>query len=193
MSEQRLGRRSLLGLFSPKKKEAHCAPTPDAPGPAPNTQPTETLPGQQAKTTGDTFSLDAFYTRRVLSGENDSSRIPVFSVLSRPDIGGTETGTPELSQRSPTTPPWMRAESEKLPAGMVPSVRPYACLAFRSVCSVCVERCPVEHALVLVHGRPKVDPSRCDGCGACVSSCPAPTNGFDLVPRPSREGHSHGR
>ncbi|MBZ0237287.1 MAG: 4Fe-4S binding protein, partial [Deltaproteobacteria bacterium] len=66
----------------------------------------------------------------------------------------------------------------------VPRVLESACLATRSFCSVCVERCPRPGAIVVAHGRPRVVPEACDGCGRCVAACPAPVLAFTLVARP---------
>lgn len=50
-----------------------------------------------------------------------------------------------------------------------------ACVAWEwAGCTVCVDECPVEGAIVLdEHGRPIVDENLCDGCGRCEQVCPA--------------------
>ena len=68
------------------------------------------------------------------------------------------------------------------------------CLAHqKGVCSTCVERCPVEGAILVESGRPTVDQERCSGCGVCQYVCPAPENAVLLMPmfaRPApREGN----
>ena len=61
-------------------------------------------------------------------------------------------------------------------------IRTYACLAWqRSFCTTCSERCP-ERAIVVEQGKPRVEEERCTGCGQCVRLCPAPVNGFDIIP-----------
>ncbi|MDX8366850.1 4Fe-4S dicluster domain-containing protein [Cytobacillus sp. IB215665] len=46
------------------------------------------------------------------------------------------------------------------------------CLAFREVmCDYCVRSCPIDGALTIIDGKPKVDDKLCNGCGLCVSSC----------------------
>ena len=76
------------------------------------------------------------------------------------------------------------------PAAMaLAKVDSVACLAFRgTVCTVCVERCPVENAITLEAGRPVVDADICTGCGVCQYVCPAPGNAILLLPSsPSNE------
>ncbi|NPC77798.1 4Fe-4S binding protein [Pyxidicoccus fallax] len=67
--------------------------------------------------------------------------------------------------------------------GATVRVRTQLCLAWQgSFCTTCVERCPVEGAILVEAGRPTVVPERCDGCGTCVRVCPAPLNAFELRP-----------
>jgi ferredoxin len=108
------------------------------------------------------FSLEAFYAARKRTGEaTTDGRIPVFSLKSVPVPGA------------------------------VVSVRPQLCLAWQgSFCSTCVERCPVEGAIALDAGRPRVVAERCNGCGVCVRVCPAPVNAFELRPAGSPGGSS---
>ncbi|MCL4223093.1 MAG: 4Fe-4S binding protein, partial [Myxococcales bacterium] len=89
---------------------------------------------------------------------------------------------PALARRGLAAAPAGRA-AFALPPALVPSVLPHACLATTTFCSVCVERCPRPGAIVVAAGRPRVVPEACDGCGQCVAVCPAPINGFALVPR----------
>jgi ferredoxin-type protein NapG len=58
-----------------------------------------------------------------------------------------------------------------------------ACLAFRgTVCTVCVEQCPVDHCMTMEAGRPKIDDELCTGCGVCLYVCPAPGPAIHLLP-----------
>jgi Fe-S-cluster-containing hydrogenase component 2 len=66
---------------------------------------------------------------------------------------------------------------------MVPRLRPHHCLAARTACSVCVERCPAPGALRIAAGLPVVNEAACTGCGQCLTVCPAPIMAFDLVAR----------
>ena len=48
------------------------------------------------------------------------------------------------------------------------------CLAFQgTVCTICVEHCPVEGAITMEAGLPIINSSSCTGCGVCVYVCPA--------------------
>lgn len=63
------------------------------------------------------------------------------------------------------------------------------CLAWQnSFCSVCIERCPVEGAIVSERGRPRIEPSLCTGCAVCRDVCPAPKKAVFLVSRAPRQG-----
>jgi ferredoxin len=111
------------------------------------------------------FTLDSFYENRTTT-----DTIPHFRVRD----GGVSTATSHVG---------VTREGSGYAR-----VREADCLATTSFCSVCVERCPVEGAIVVELGRPRVDPTRCDGCGVCVGVCPAPRNALELVPhqRPAR-------
>jgi ferredoxin-type protein NapG len=73
-------------------------------------------------------------------------------------------------------------------------IQEQTCLAYQGTfCSVCDERCPVEGALVVEDGRPRIDESACTGCGVCHHFCPAPQNAIAVMPtfvRPSVSGPS---
>ncbi len=72
------------------------------------------------------------------------------------------------------------------------------CIAHRSMtCTVCIEQCPVEGAIVTESGKPHVVEDQCTGCGVCRYVCPAPENAILLMPtftRPARPetDHRHG-
>lgn len=164
MSQQPgLSRRALLGLLRrPQAPEA-----PAAKGQVAVAAPAATPPPA--------FSLESFYANRARSGEatldgrlavpqqrqdDKTEALPARDVAPRP---GTPTTTPAL--------------------GATVRVRTHLCLAWQgSFCSTCVEQCPVEDAIVLEMGRPRVVPERCNGCGTCVRVCPAPLNAFELRP-----------
>ncbi len=58
-----------------------------------------------------------------------------------------------------------------------------SCLAFQgTLCTVCVEGCPVENAITMEAGRPKIDADICTACGVCLYVCPAPGNAIHLMP-----------
>ncbi|MFL5355258.1 4Fe-4S dicluster domain-containing protein [Archangium sp.] len=72
-------------------------------------------------------------------------------------------------------------------AGMAVRVWSQLCLAWQgSFCSTCSERCPVEGAISVDMGRPRVEASRCNGCGLCVQMCPAPLNALEFLPSPQQ-------
>jgi MinD superfamily P-loop ATPase len=56
------------------------------------------------------------------------------------------------------------------------------CLAYQgSFCSTCRERCPIEGAIVVERGLPRVNATLCNGCRICHELCPAPVNAIRLV------------
>ncbi len=58
------------------------------------------------------------------------------------------------------------------------------CLAFHgTVCTACVERCPVENCMTMVGGRPEIDSTSCTGCGVCLYVCPVPGSAIHLLPK----------
>ena len=135
--------------------------------------PEESAAAEPAADRGDAeFSLDAFYAART------PTALPPFAVkvpeattpTTRIGLGRTETtdasATPALQAR--------------IASAMVPRVLLHRCLATTTFCSVCVERCPIEGAIVVTDGRPQVVANRCDGCGNCIAACPAPILAFEL-------------
>lgn len=68
-------------------------------------------------------------------------------------------------------------------------VTPHMCLAHHNtLCTVCSERCPVEGAITVADGKPKINEDTCTGCGVCRYVCPAPENAILLMPAFSRPG-----
>lgn len=68
-------------------------------------------------------------------------------------------------------------------------IEPFACLAYQgSFCTVCAEHCPVDGALELTEGRPRILEEVCTGCGVCQHVCPAPINAVLLMPLTERPG-----
>jgi ferredoxin len=136
------------------------------------------------------FSLDAFYARRAMRDEATAAEIPPFKRRARLEpVETAHVGSGLAKGAAEQHGAAIRAEPSRLPG--VVRVRRHACLAWqRSFCSVCVERCAVPGAIIVKEGRPTVDEARCTGCGVCVGVCPAPVNGFELVPRAGAEGTS---
>lgn len=97
------------------------------------------------------FSLHSFY-----EGRKAPAALPHFRVQD----GGLEVETTRVGVPIETR-------------GVVRIV-PEACLGYSSFCSVCAERCPVEGAIVIELGRPRIVETACDGCGQCLKVCPAP-------------------
>lgn len=60
------------------------------------------------------------------------------------------------------------------------------CLALKSFCTVCSERCPVPGAIFTGQGMPMVSRDLCTGCGICQQVCPAPENAVLLLPNAIR-------
>jgi Pyruvate/2-oxoacid:ferredoxin oxidoreductase delta subunit len=66
------------------------------------------------------------------------------------------------------------------------------CLARSYGCFSCSESCRSE-AIAIVFGQGiVVDPSRCDGCGACAAVCPITPRSVALVPRQGGECPGNG-
>jgi ferredoxin len=121
------------------------------------------------------FSLESFYQQR---GPTPAS-LPSFAIRREgPEVPTSAIGTPAAEMPRP---PWVN-QAPAATLGGTPRVRPHACLAYRGFCTVCSERCPVEGALLVELGRPRVIPEVCTRCGACVAACPAPINGFEVIP-----------
>lgn len=121
------------------------------------------------------FSLDAFYANR------DADRtIPAFAVRTTVTAETTPTGAGPAHAASAGV---VDTEAPRIAPELVPEVIASRCLATRSFCSVCVERCPRPGAIIVELGRPRVVAAQCDGCGRCVSTCPAPVLAFKLVAR----------
>ncbi|MBS0657053.1 MAG: 4Fe-4S binding protein [Verrucomicrobia bacterium] len=99
-------------------------------------------------------------------------------VVSRRDFLGLFVAPFQRRAAAPTAP----APSEPVPA-RVAVIQGRFCLAYRSICSVCVERCPVPGAIVTERGIPRVEAAHCTGCGVCAQVCPAPRNAILQVPR----------
>jgi ferredoxin-type protein NapG len=56
------------------------------------------------------------------------------------------------------------------------------CLAFQgTVCTACAERCPVENAITMEAGHPKINDDICTGCGVCLYVCPGPNQTIKLT------------
>lgn len=59
----------------------------------------------------------------------------------------------------------------------------FTCLAHTgSFCTVCSEHCPVEQAIEVINGKPRIMEDTCTGCGVCQHVCPAPANAILLMP-----------
>jgi Pyruvate/2-oxoacid:ferredoxin oxidoreductase delta subunit len=173
-SQAPISRRALLG-FLRKREEP-------APVPAPVAAPSPSPEGG--------FSLEAFYSARTRSGEVTGQSLPVFSLregLVVPQDGVSHIGRAEAPSAPVGAPVSVSGRSAAPSVGMTVRVRPQLCLAWQgSFCSTCSERCPVEDAIVIELGRPRVVDTRCNGCGLCVQVCPAPLNAFEFLPSPQQ-------
>jgi ferredoxin len=126
-------------------------------------------------------SAPAAISRRALLGFLRKREEPASTSVPSPAPGGGFSLEAFYSARAQSGRP--AAPS----AGMPVRVRPQLCLAWQgSFCSTCSERCPVEDAIVLELGRPRVVEARCNGCGLCVQVCPAPLNAFEFLPSPQQ-------
>ncbi|MBL8719107.1 MAG: 4Fe-4S binding protein [Myxococcales bacterium] len=130
------------------------------------------LPGR-AHEPAKEFSLDELYAKRKAA---PAPPMPHFRVFH--DVEPVKTS----SIGTPNAPPIQVPRPVARPFAGVARVRPDACLAYRSFCSACAERCPVPAAIVVdALGRPRVDESLCNGCGVCLTVCPAPVLAFEIV------------
>jgi Pyruvate/2-oxoacid:ferredoxin oxidoreductase delta subunit len=111
------------------------------------------------------------------------SRRELFSRLFAPvrRVVTVETSASALQQ------PLQTRESIPSPASsLLAVIAGRDCVAYQgTVCTLCADHCPVEGALVMAEGLPRVEPARCTGCRLCSDVCPAPTNAIHIVPRPS--------
>lgn len=127
-------------------------------------------------------------------------RAALFGLFARPaPANGTSSGTcgratstgstvglssAVIIERHASGAPALAAQATPPPSARVAVVQGRACLAYRALtCSVCVERCPEEGALVREGGLPRVVSELCTGCGVCRDVCPAPRNAILLVER----------
>jgi ferredoxin-type protein NapF len=119
---------------------------------------------------------------------------PPHAIFRAPDSDGMLSGLPMIDADSqpcvmcedlpcvPVCEPKVLSFDAPLAMG-VAKIDSIACLAFRgTICTVCVERCPVEDAITMEAGRPKIDPEICTACGVCLYVCPAPGNAIHLLP-----------
>ncbi len=156
-----LSRRELFGFRRPRTE----APADAVPAASPP-EPAAPAPS---------YSLDGFYRDR-----SPPRALPVFAVRTSAAVATTRVGAGSSSRPEAAA---ATGAPMTVPAGMVPSVLTEACLATRSFCSVCFERCPRPGALLIERGRPRVVAEACDGCGRCIAVCPAPVLAFALVAR----------
>ena len=171
-------RRELFRWLRPAGRAVGEPPEP-APEPAPEAAPLAPAAASPREPVAD-FSLDGFYRAR-----STPAPLPSFPVHAAAATATTAVG--QGPGRSAPPAPSL-ANVAPVPAGLVPEVIDAACLAVRSFCSVCVERCPQPGAIVVTAGRPRVVEDRCDGCGRCVAVCPAPILALALVARRAPRG-----
>lgn len=68
------------------------------------------------------------------------------------------------------------------------SIKTSDCLAYQGgFCTTCSERCPVEAAIVVTLGKPRIVADKCTGCGICHHVCPAPWNAIIVMPELQRK------
>ncbi len=173
-----LSRRAFLGRWL--RPPPASAPVPPAPAPVPPSSPV----GLSRASAREGVSKAAVPPSSPVGLSRASAREGVSKAAAVPPDHPAALAPvpPALARRGLAAAPAGRA-AFALPPALVPSVLAHACLATTTFCSVCVERCPRPGAIVVAAGRPRVVPEACDGCGQCVAVCPAPINGFALVPR----------
>lgn len=97
---------------------------------------------------------------------------------------------PNRADRQP--PPGFGPPADDAPADPaqpgIATLQRRSCLAYnRSFCTVCAERCPVDGAIVVERGKPRIIAANCTGCGICQDVCPAPMNAIVLMSNPNRD------
>jgi ferredoxin len=182
-----MSRRQLFALFRAPPEAALESESARAPEPTPVAEPAATeVPTRDAAASAPTdvaasFSLDAFYAARAAA-----PALPAFAIKAEVAVPTTRIGLGRTEgAAAPAQAP--AAVTVALPPGLVPRVLEHNCLATRSFCSVCVERCPHDGAIVIEAGSPRIVETRCDGCGHCIAACPAPILALELVPRRPQE------
>ncbi len=97
---------------------------------------------------------------------------PVQKAVVPPFAALGPAGHPAALPAAPVTPP-------------LAAIIARSCLAFQgSLCTTCLERCPVPGALIREGHVPRVVPHACTGCGVCAALCPSPTPAILMVQRP---------
>jgi ferredoxin-type protein NapF len=119
---------------------------------------------------------------------------PPHAIFRIPESDGLLAGTPTID---PTGQPCIVCEDmpcvESCEAGVLRMDAPVAmalakintdtCLAYHgTVCTVCVDQCPVEDCMTMEGGRPRIDAQSCTGCGVCLYVCPVEGSAIDLLP-----------
>jgi ferredoxin len=174
-----MSRRELFGWFRRPVLDAPAQvprPVSKEPTPAPASEPAS-APASEGDRAAAAFSLDTFYAARAAD-----RTIPAFAIHGHTAAATTRVGLGRTGDA--VTPAVEHGDAiTTIAAGLVPAILAHRCLATRSFCSVCVERCPTPRAIIIELGRPRIDPVHCDGCGRCVTTCPAPVLAFALVPR----------
>ncbi len=122
---------------------------------------------------------------------------PPSAIRKAPDAFGRAAGTPMIDPRiqacvmcsdtpciTACEPNVLRSD---LPLTMGSAmIVPSDCLAFLGQsCTTCTDACPVDGALDLTDGLPRIDSQRCTGCGVCHQVCPAPVNA--VITRPAQD------
>jgi ferredoxin len=174
-----MSRRELFGLFRAK---AEAEPEPEREASTHEPVPVAEVPaGPAPSVAGAPFSLDTFYAAR-----SPAPALPAFAVKADVAVSTTRVGLGRTEAVAAAAVP-AAAAAVALPAHLVPRVLEHNCLATRSFCSICVERCPRDGAIVIERGRPRIVEQRCDGCGHCIPVCPSPILALELVPRPAQK------
>lgn len=132
------------------------------------------------------------------------SACPVGAIVLAPSRFREAAGTPMIDPHHsacvmcPDTPcisacePGVLRVDRSLKMG-VAWIQTMACLAHTgSFCTVCSERCPVENAIEVRAGKPRIREDVCTGCGVCAAVCPAPVNAIVVMPLADRPAETTG-
>jgi Na+-translocating ferredoxin:NAD+ oxidoreductase RNF subunit RnfB len=107
------------------------------------------------------------------------SRRGLFSFLARPLKAAAASGK-SVAKTAIGRPPEASPPPQNDQVAVIQGIH---CLAVTNGCSICIQQCLVDGAMIFRDGMPMVIPDICTGCRVCFEVCPAPTNAVLMLPR----------